>query len=551
MLSLLHIENVAVIAQADISFDGGFNVLTGETGAGKSIVIDAISAILGRRAYRDVIRTGCQKAFVSAVFTGQKELPWFQEYSVESSEELLIQREIFLDGKNICKVNGRPVPVATLKKLGDQLIQIHGQHDSQQLFDEANHLTFLDDFARNQRELSDYQECYHQVLATRQAMKKLSMDEAEKARRVDSLTGQIQEIEDANLKAGEDVQLNARRKRLQNGEKLSAALTNSVEALYGGDDSDGALTLLNQAERWVSQLGRLDPEMEPLNARLTDLTYQIQDVTEELRDLRDTLSFSQDELEEIENRLDTITRLKRKYGGDCQEILEYLQRAKDQLDEIAFSADRMVRLEKQLGKQEIAARQAGKILSDTRHQAGETLANRILSELSQLDMPKVQFQCEFTETDLTERGLEDVRFLMSANVGESLKPMSKVASGGELARIMLALKNVMAELDEVETLIFDEVDAGISGQAAQKVAVKLSAVATHKQILCVTHLAQIAALADTHLYISKGEQDGRTYTKVTPLDRKGRTEEIARIIGGTTITETTLRSAAEMIHDRG
>ncbi|MFI3313855.1 MAG: DNA repair protein RecN, partial [Eubacteriales bacterium] len=426
-------------------------------------------------------------------------------------------------------------------------IQIHGQHDSQQLFDEANHLQYLDDFARNEKQREDYLLAFTAVQKTQGEIRKLSMDEGEKLRRMESLKGHIHEIEEADPKIGEDVQLEKQRKRLLNAEKLAVGLANAVEALYGGDDSDGACAMMKDAERAVLQLARLDDSIDPLGAKLTDLTYAVQDVTEELRDLRDELSFSEEELEQLEGRLEILKRLRRKYGGDCEKVLEYLQRARDELDEIEFSSDRMMRLEKILGKQRLAAEQAAMALRQTRQVGSEQLSARILSELSQLDMPKVQFTCEFMETDLTERGMDDLRFLMSANVGESLKPMSKVASGGELARIMLALKNVMAEQDAVETLIFDEVDAGISGQAAQKVANKLSAVATTKQILCVTHLAQIAAMADTHLYISKGERDGRTFTSVEPLDKNGRKAEIARIIGGAKITETTLKSAGEML----
>ncbi len=548
MLSVLHIENIAVIEQADIVFDAGFNVLTGETGAGKSIVIDAISAILGERAYRDVIRTGCDKAFVSAVFTGIGPLPWFQENQVDYDPgELLIQREIFLDGKNVCRVNGRPVTVAILKKLGLQLINIHGQHDSQQLFDEANHLRYLDLFARDQDLLEAYQQAFGRVQETRGQIQRLSMDESEKLRKVEMLEYQIRELEKAELKPGEDEQLEARRKRLQNGEKMKSGLCAAVDALYGGEDSDGAASLVQTAERAVAALCRYDESLEPLQGRLGEIAYALQDVTEELRDLRDGLAFSEDELEALETRLDTIHKLRRKYGATCVEMLAYLDRCRAELEEITFSSEKLEQLQGQLAREEEAARRAGLALRGRRQEAAEALAGRILSELTQLDMPKVRFVCQFEEQDLAPNGLDAVRFLMSANVGEALKPMSKVASGGELARIMLALKNVLAEQDQVPTLIFDEVDAGISGQAAQKVAEKLSQVAKTKQILCVTHLAQIAAMADTHLYISKAEKQGRTYTSVTPLDRQGRREEIARIIGGAVITETTLRSAEEML----
>ena len=548
MLSVLHIENIAVIERADIQFDAGFNVLTGETGAGKSIVIDAISAILGERAYRDVIRTGCEKAFVSAVFSGVGKLPWFEENRVDyDPDELMIQREIFLDGKNACRVNGRPVTVALLRRLGAQLIDIHGQHDSQQLFDEANHLRYLDLFAGDGEALAAYQEAYRALQKTRDEMARLSMDEGEKLRRVETLQFQIREIEKAAPKPGEDAALESQRKRLQNGEKMKSGLCAAAAALYGGEDSDGACSLVTDAEREVADLCRFDRGLEPLRAKLSDLGYALQDVTEELRDLRDSFAFSEDELEELEERLDVLHRLKRKYGADCGEILDYLARSKAELEEIEFSSDRLERLEKLAAQQEKAARKAGLALREVRQSAAEALSQRILSELVQLDMPKVQFVCRFEEQEPMQDGMDAVCFLMSANVGESLKPMSKVASGGELARIMLALKNVLAEKDQIATLIFDEVDAGVSGQAAQRVGEKLRSVARSKQVLCVTHLAQIAALANTHLHIEKAVRDGRTYTSVTPLDREGRKREIARIIGGAAITETTLRSAEEML----
>lgn len=548
MLSVLHIENIAVIEQADITFDAGFNVLTGETGAGKSIVIDAISAILGERAYRDVIRTGCDKAFVSAVFTGIGPLDWFTENQVEyQPEELLIQREIWLDGKNVCRVNGRPVTVALLRKLGIQLINIHGQHDSQQLFDEANHLRYLDLFAKDEAELAAYTAAFETVQQTRAEIRRLSMDESEKLRRVETLRYQIEEIEGAKLKPGEDEQLEALRKRLQNSEKMKSGLCAAVNALYGGEDSDGACSLLTDAERSLGSLCRFDESLEPLQTRLTDAAYLIRDITEELRDLRDSLSFSEGELEQLEERLDVIHKLRRKYGATCVDILEFLEKCRRELDEIEFSSDRLEQLQKHLEKQEAKAKKAGLALRKIRKTAADALAERILSELAQLDMPKVQFVCQFEELELTATGMDEVRFLMSANVGEDLKPMSKVASGGELARIMLALKNVLAEQDHVPTLIFDEVDAGVSGQAAQKVAEKLCQVARTKQILCVTHLAQLAAMAHTHLYISKAVRKGRTYTSVTPLDMEGRKQEIARIIGGAVITDTTLKSAEEML----
>ena len=547
MLSLLHIENIAVIECSDISFDRGFNVLTGETGAGKSIVIDAISAILGERAYRDMIRTGTSKASVRAVFTDVPELSWFKENGVEYDSETVIQREIHMDGKNICRVNGSLVSVSILRKLGIQLINIHGQHDSASLFDEDNHLTFLDSFADNEGLRAGYLEKYEAVAKLRREIERMTMDEGEKLRRMETLRYQIAEIEKAELEAGEDETLEERRKLLQNAEKLSNGMDEAVECLYGGDDSDGAAGLLAQAEYALAKLARFSDSFAAIHERVNDLKYQVQDAAEEVRDARDELSYSADELEQIEERLDVIHKLRRKYGVTCADILEYLDKAKKELDDIEFADDHLERLKKKLHRAEKEAWEAALVLRENRKKTALSMSQRILTELAQLDMPRVQFSCEFRELELTANGADAVVFYMSANAGEALKPMSKVASGGELARIMLAMKNVLAEKDDVATLIFDEVDTGVSGRAAQKVAEKLRAVARHKQVLCVTHLPQLAALANTHLLIAKSERDGRTFTSVTPLDVEGRKRELARIIGGTNITDTTLKSAEEML----
>lgn len=547
MLSLLHIENIAVIEGADIAFDRGFNVLTGETGAGKSIVIDAISAILGQRAYRDMIRTGTQKASVRAVFTDVPELSWFQDNGVEYDPETVIQREIYLDGKNICRVNGSLVSVSILHKLGMQLINIHGQHDSASLFDEENHLAFLDAFADNEKLREEYSEAYASVAKLRREIDALTMDEGEKLRRMETLKYQIAEIEKAELEPGEDEALEDRRKLLQNAEKLSTGLETAVECLNGTDDTDGAAGLLAQAEYALARLGRFSDSFSALHDQVSDLMYQVQDAAQEAQRARNDLSYSADELEQLESRLDVIHKLRRKYGATCEDILDYLERAKRELDEIEFADDHLERLKEKLKKAETSAWDAAHALRANRRTAAQALSGRILSELTQLDMPRVQFSCEFRELELTPNGADAVAFYMSANAGEALKPLSKVASGGELARIMLAMKNVLAEKDQVGTLIFDEVDTGVSGRAAQKVAEKLRSVAAHKQVLCVTHLPQLAALGDTHLLIAKSERDGRTYTSVTPLDREGRKRELARIIGGTNITETTLKSAEEML----
>ena len=545
MLCLLNIENIAVIERAEISFDRGFNVLTGETGAGKSIVIDAISAILGERAYRDMIRTGTTKASVRAVFSDVPQLPWFEENGVDYDPETVIHREIYLDGKNVCRVNGSLVSVSILRKLGIQLINIHGQHDSASLFDEENHLTLLDSMGDNDSDA--YFVKYAEVVQLRREIDAMTMDEGEKLRRMETLRYQINEIENANLKPGEDEALEERRKILQNSEKIADGINDAVVNLYGDDDVDGAASMLTNAERALARIARYSETVSQIHDKVADLMYQVQDAAELVLDARNDLSYSADELEMIESRLDVIHKLRRKYGATCADILEYLDKAKTELDEIEFADDTLERLKANLAKAETEAWEEAMRLRATRKATAAVMTEKILSELAQLDMPKVQFECRFRETELTGTGADAVAFYMSANVGEDLKPLSKVASGGELARIMLAMKNVLAEKDQVSTLIFDEVDTGVSGRAAQKVAEKLRSVAQHKQVLCVTHLPQLAALAQTHLLISKGERDGRTYTTVEPLDREGRKLELARIIGGTNITEITLQSAEEML----
>lgn len=547
MLRLLHIENIAVIEQADILFEDGFNVMTGETGAGKSIVIDAISAILGERAYRDMIRTGMNKASVRAVFDRVPRLEWFSENDVPYEDEITIQREIYLDGKNLCKVNGLPISVSVLKKLGLQLINIHGQHDSAALFDENYHLSFLDGYACNEQLLAQYTEKYHAMQQLKQAIAHLSMDEGEKLRKMETLKYQIDEITRAELTVGEDEALESKRKLVQNSEKLADGLQDAALGLDGDDDTEGAAAMLAQAERALSKISRFDDSLQQLHDVVADLMYQAQDAAEQIKDKIYDLSYSADELERIEERLDTIHRLRRKYGATCKDILAYLENAKQELDKIEFADERMEQLQVKLQKAEKEAKNAALELREARKLAAVGLTERVLSELSDLDMKKVQFACSFTETEMSPFGMDAVAFYMSANLGEAMKPLNKVASGGELARIMLALKNVLAERDHVPTLIFDEVDTGVSGRAAQHVAEKLRSVSKNKQVLCVTHLPQLAALADTHFLIAKEEHDGRTYTSVTPLDYEGRKHELARIIGGATITETTLQSAAEML----
>ena len=550
MLELLHIENIAVIRQADITFRPGFNALTGETGAGKSIVIDAISAILGQRAYRDAIRTGASRAFISAVFHGVPDYPWFQENSVPVDEgEVLIQREIFADGRNACRVNGIPVTVSILRGLGQQLIQIHGQHDSAQLFDEANHLAMLDAFADHAPLMERYRNAYLEMDALRKRIRSLQMDEAEKARRVENLTFQIQEIDRAELKVGEDQELEEKRKLMRSGEKLMNALNEAAGALYGGDDTDGAVSLVSQAQHALGLVADVSESIDTAYNQVTELSYFVVDAAERVRDLRDSFDFSPGELEAVESRLDVIHRLRRKYGATCEDILNYQKKCKKELDEIQMADDTIAQLQTQFRVKAKAAKALAAELSESRHQAAKQFEVRLISELRQLDMPRVQFVCQLEPLKhLEESGGDSCRFMMSANIGEELRQMNRVASGGELARIMLAMKNVLSEKDHIPTMIFDEVDTGVSGRAAQKVAEKLHSVSQGKQVLVVTHLPQIAAMADTHFLISKAEKDGRTYTSVTPLDLEGRKAEIARLIGGAKITSNTLKSAEEMLH---
>ncbi len=552
MLSLLHIENIAVISQADITFDQGFNVLTGETGAGKSIVIDSIGAIMGERTSRDLIRTGAKSARVSALFRDLPALPWFEEQGMGPDEngELLIERSIQADGKNACRVNGRPLLVTQLRELGQQLVNVHGQHDGQQLLDEECHLGYLDSFGATQDSLSAFGAAYAQVRELRRERDKLQMDDGEKARRMDTLIYQIEELEKAELREGEDEELSQRREVLRNAERLTDAVDGAWQALTGGEDGEGAVSLLMEAGNRLAQGGRYSEGLRELSEKAEQLRCDADDLAELVRDLRGTLDFYPGELDEIEERLDRLYRLKKKYGGTVAEMLAYLDRCREELDAIQFSEDRINRLDKELEKALARAVKAGGELSARRHKAAQELAKRIQSELTQLDMPKVRFQVEFAPKDAPDgmdaTGMDTVRFLMSANLGEALKPINRIASGGELSRIMLALKNVLAETEQVSTLIFDEVDTGVSGRAAVKVARKLFEVSKGRQVLCVTHLPQIAAMGDVHFSVEKGEADGRTFTRVERLDRPRRREELARLSGGQA-TAVMLEGAEELL----
>ena len=555
MLSLLHIENIALIDQADISFGSGFNVLTGETGAGKSIIIDAISAVLGERTSRDLIRTGEKSALVTALFRDLPSLPWFQETGIGPDEngELLISRRIQGDGKNICRVGGVPCTVVQLRTLGSQLIDIHGQHDGQQLLDESCHLAYLDSFGELEPALSAYREEYAKLDALRKQIASLQMDETEKARRLDILQFQIDELESAHLRLGEEEELDERKAMLRSADQLVAAVEGAYHALFGTDSQDGAASLLAEAEGNLSRVSNLSADLSQLSENLAALRYGTEDAAERLRDLKNSFDFSPKELDQVEDRLDHLHRLKKKYGATVRDMLDFLNKIRQELDQIELSDDLLIKLKKQRKAQLAMTRTLAETLSAQRKAAAERLKARIEGELRQMDMTKVRFQTEFSskpgKLGLDDTGMDEVRFLMSANVGENLKPIAKVASGGELSRIMLALKNVLAENDSICTLIFDEVDTGISGRAAGKVAEKMSRLSLTCQVLCVTHLAQIAAMSDYHYSVHKEEKNGRTYTSVETLDRPGRRAELARLTGGAHQSEAILKGAEELLKE--
>ena len=550
MLELLHIENIAVIQEADIQFAPGFNALTGETGAGKSIVIDAMGAVLGGRTSRDLIRTGAARAFVSAQFSGiPADLPGLQENGIAPDEEgsLLLQRDISADGRNVCRINGRPVSVAQLRAIGSELLNIHGQHDGTQLLDEERHGEYLDRFGRTEGPLSAYRAAYDAMEALHRQMEALRMDEAEKARRMDSLRFQIDELERAQLVPGEEETLLERRSLLRNGEKYLAALAGADCALSGGDEGGGAVSALRDAEEALYGVRTLSEDLGNLYERLKAARCEVYDLAESVRDKREEFDFSPGELDDVEARADQLYRLKKKYGATVEDMLAYLDKCRAELDAMETADDTLIRLEGQMKKARAAVDAAGAELTKVRQAAARVLEERIQRELRELDMARVRFAIDFAAKDPSPDGCDAIRFLMSANAGEDLRPIARIASGGELARIMLALKNVLAEQESVGTLVFDEVDTGVSGRAAQKVAEKLAQVSRHKQVLCVTHLPQLAAMADTHFSVEKGERDGRTYTRVVLLDREARKAELARITGGANVTQALLQSAGELL----
>lgn len=549
MLRELHIENIAVIERADIEPGAGLNVLTGETGAGKSIVIDSLEAVLGARASRELVRTGAARASVTAAFTADNAEDWLEENGLDAEDGVIIRRRVSQDGKSSAQVNGVPVAAAELRALGSGLLDIHGQNDGRQLMDETRHRDYLDGFAGMAEQLSRHGELYSAYRETAAQLRRLDEAESERERRERDLRQTAEELGAANIRPGEEESLSSRRELLRNAEKLREALDAAYEALYGGEGS--AAEQAGEASAWTERAAALAPELDEALAEIEQARSNIEDAAERLRDFREGLDFSPGEYDALETRLSQLRRLEKKYGRDEAGLAELLESAQRGLEELDSSAERRAQLEAELAKRKKAAYNSAKELSKLRKAAGEELRERIELGLRELSMPSVRFEAEIVpmqgEPGFDESGMDEVRFLMSANAGETPGRISKIASGGELARIMLVMKDVLSERDGVPAMVFDEIDEGVSGIAAQRVAEKLARLARKKQVICVTHLPQIAAMADTHFLIEKTERDGRTYTKVTPLEREGRIRELARLHGGDNVTETTLASAAEQL----
>ena len=549
MLNELHIENIAVIEKADISFGPGLNILTGETGAGKSIIIDSIAAVLGERVSRELVRRGADKGLVTAVFDAFGFEAWLEENDIEAEDELIIQRRINADGKSSCRICGTPVSVAQLKEFASQLVDIHGQNDGRQLMDERRHRQYLDMFGCLEEELLEYRREYDKYSSIQREMDSLSMDEIEKARLSDSLKYQIAELEKAEIKVGEYENLIARRDLLRNSEKLTEALDMAYAALGAGEEN--AISFAQNAAYYAQRASGYASELERAAAGINDAVFALSDAAELLRDFKDNLDFSTEEYDELESRISFLSKLERKYGKSDQELLDHLEDCRKKLDDIEYADDRLAKLERELAVQKKRCAASAAELGQKRREKAKELEARIVKELSELNMPSVRFAVEFVPLDselgFDSYGADKIRFVMSANAGEELGRISKIASGGELSRIMLAMKNVFAENDPVSTMIFDEIDTGVSGIAAQRVAEKLFTVSKGKQVMCVTHLPQIAAMADSHYLIAKEERSGRTYTTVIKLEHQGRQRELARLHGGDFITETTLASAAEQL----
>ena len=549
MLAQLFIRNIAVIEKASIDLEKGFTVLTGETGAGKSIIIDAIHAVLGERTSKELVRSGTDSASVSALFTGLDEdtLSLLDQLSLPREEDgsLLIQRDIRLEGRSTCKINGAPATVSMLKQLGPRLVTIHGQHESYELLSPEVHMEYLDSFAGLESLLAEYQAAYRTLRETQRQLEALQTDEGEKARLSDLLHYQIDEIEAANVRVGEREELEAQRELIRNSEKIASALELLRGLLSGDEESEGLLAGISQAAAQAGRVAAYLPELAEASQKLQEAGYLLEDVDAILHGT--AVDFDPALQESIEERLDLLYKLGLKYGGSEEKILEYLEDCRIRLHQIEFSDEERERLEAQYETQKTAAIALAKELSEQRKAASKQFISQVKGELAFLNMPGIAFETEIQRVPLYHMGCDKLQFLVSANKGEPPKPMSKIASGGELSRIMLAIKTVLSGKDKVDTLIFDEVDTGISGAAANKVGQKLKQVSQNRQVLCITHLAQIAALADHHFLISKHVEGERTYTQVQGLDFEGRKREVARIIGGDQVTDLQLEMAGEML----
>ena len=552
MLQSLHIENVAVIEKADIDFTTGMTVLTGETGAGKSIVIDALSALLGERITREVVRHGAEQAFLSAVFGDlDGEVTAFlteQGYAPEEDGTLLIRRTVTADGKGSCRLNGRPATVSVLRQLGRMLVNIHGQHENQVLLQPERHVDYLDRLGQLQPVRAAYEQEYHHYCRIRRTIKAATMDEEERQRRLETLTRQIEEIDGATLRPGEEEELLSRRELARHAEKLAQHLRLVRQALYGGDgetETPGALTQLTDAMQALREAGGVSEELSRLAGRLQSALYDVQACAEEAGEAEASLNFDENEREALEDRLAAIRHVVRQYGTDEADVLKKREELQRQLDAIEGNAAQLAALQQESDAARDATIAAAQRLTQARKQAAALFEKNVCEQLAFLDMPRVKLVVSIEPTALTVIGGDKVEFLLSSNPGEPPKSIARTASGGELSRIMLALKSVLAEVDDVETLVFDEVDSGISGRAAAKVGILMRRIAKSRQVLCVTHLAQIAACGHAHLLVQKQVQDDRTFTAVQPLDEKGRLREMARIIGGD-VTDTTLEAAREM-----
>ena len=551
MLSSLQIENVAVIQKAEVHFEPGLNVLTGETGAGKSILIDSINAILGNRTSKDLVRTGAAKAVIRAAFeqVPPAVLDKLEQSGYERSEALLLSREITAEGKSSCRINGMPATAAVLRELCGGLININGQHDSVGLLNPAHHLGILDDYAQNRTVFQEYYAMYRELVRVKRELDALITDETEKQRKIDLLQYQVQEIEDAGLTAGEEQTLENRRKVLSNASAIRDRLAQSYALLSGSDDAAGAVDLLGEASNAVDAAAQLDPALTAAAGQLLDLYYNAKDVAADLIGRLDTYDTNDAELDEVEQRLDLLYRLKRKYGSTVEDVIAFGQKAREELDNIQHSQQRYDALQAEKLRLYAKAREKAEVLTQTRLKAFEELNTRISGTLDFLNMPGVRMTLRHTRGPLASHGQDSVEFYISTNPGEAPKPLAKIASGGELSRITLAIKNAMADKDAVPTVIYDEIDSGVSGKAAGRIGEVLRQSAQGHQILCITHTAQIAALADCHLLIQKNVSNERTYTEIHPLDENGRVEALARLISGDHVTELSRANAREMLQE--